>query len=67
MGKLFVTLVEFIDDVSVRLRKDDEGSTAVEYGLMVALIALAIIVTVTALGGALNGLFGRVLAGITGP
>ena len=39
-------------------RQDEEkGATAVEYGLMVALIAVAIIGTVTALGGGLNGLF----------
>ncbi len=38
-------------------RKDEEGATAVEYGLMVALIAVAIIGTVTALGKGLNGLF----------
>lgn len=42
-------------------RHDDErGATAVEYGLMVALIAVAIIVAVTALGGKLNGLFQNV-------
>lgn len=40
--------------------RSDEGATAVEYGLMVALIAVAIIATVTALGGALNGLFTQV-------
>jgi pilus assembly protein Flp/PilA len=38
-------------------RDEDKGATAVEYGLMVALIAVAIIATVTALGGGLNGLF----------
>jgi pilus assembly protein Flp/PilA len=35
----------------------EEGATAVEYGLMVALIAVVIIVAVTALGGKLSGLF----------
>jgi pilus assembly protein Flp/PilA len=30
--------------------KDEEGATAVEYGLMVALIAVVIIVAVTTLG-----------------
>jgi pilus assembly protein Flp/PilA len=39
------------------LRADDRGVTSVEYGLMVALIAVAIIGTVIALGGKLNGLF----------
>lgn len=40
--------------------KSEEGATAVEYGIMVALIAGAILITVTALGGALNALFGVV-------
>jgi len=44
--------------ISLRRRlSSDEGATAVEYGLMVSLIAVAIIGTVTAVGGALNGLF----------
>ena len=38
----------------------DEGATAVEYGLMVALIAVAIITTVGLLGGQLNTMFGAV-------
>ena len=37
--------------------RDERGATAVEYGLMVALIAVAIIATVLALGGKLNTLF----------
>lgn len=44
----------------------EQGATAVEYGLMVALIAAAIILTVTALGGSLNALFTAVTAAITG-
>lgn len=39
-----------------RLR-DEKGATAVEYGLMVALIAVAIIAIVGALGGQLGTLF----------
>jgi pilus assembly protein Flp/PilA len=35
----------------------DEGATAVEYGLMVALIAGVIVVAVYALGGSLSTLF----------
>lgn len=35
----------------------ERGATAVEYGLMVALIGVAIIFAVTALGGKLNDLF----------
>jgi pilus assembly protein Flp/PilA len=35
----------------------DQGATAVEYGLMVALIALAIMAAVLLLGGNLSALF----------
>lgn len=37
--------------------RDDRGATAVEYGLMVGLIAAVIIVGVTAFGLAVNDLF----------
>ena len=37
--------------------RDDRGATAVEYGLMVGLIAAVIIVGVTAFGVAVNDLF----------
>jgi len=39
---------------------NDRGATAVEYGLMVALIAIVIIVAVALLGGNLSTLFNRV-------
>jgi pilus assembly protein Flp/PilA len=40
------------------LRKRDDGASAVEYGLLIALIAVVVSVGAAALGGALNGLFG---------
>ena len=44
--------------LNARLAKMDErGASAVEYGLLVALIAIAIIVAVSALGGTLSNLF----------
>jgi pilus assembly protein Flp/PilA len=44
----------------LRSRRDERGATAVEYGLMVALIAVVIIGTVAALGTQLDGMFGGV-------
>jgi len=44
----------------LQVHRNDEGATAVEYGLMIALIAGAIILTVALLGGNLNDLFGNV-------
>lgn len=41
-------------------RKKERGATAVEYGLMVGLIAVVIIVAVTALGGQLSALFASI-------
>jgi pilus assembly protein Flp/PilA len=40
--------------------KDESGAAAVEYGLLVALIAVVIIVSVTALGKSLSGMFNGV-------
>jgi pilus assembly protein Flp/PilA len=39
------------------LAKDEEGATAIEYGLLAALISVAIILAVTTLGQTLNGVF----------
>jgi pilus assembly protein Flp/PilA len=45
-----------------RFVEDESGATAIEYGLIAAGIAVAIIVTVNAVGTDLNSLFGRVSA-----
>jgi pilus assembly protein Flp/PilA len=42
------------------LRSDEEGATAIEYGLLAALIAVVIIVAVTAVGGGLTNTFNTV-------
>lgn len=44
----------------------DRGATAVEYGLIVTLIALAIIIAVTAVGGQLNTVYNNVVTGLGG-
>lgn len=41
----------------IRMFKDEEGATAIEYGLIAALISVAAIASMTALGGSLTGLF----------
>ncbi|MFT4091641.1 MAG: Flp family type IVb pilin [Asticcacaulis sp.] len=40
-----------------RFIKDESGATAIEYGLIAALIALAIIGVVSTIGGQLQGAF----------
>ncbi len=39
---------------------DESGATAIEYGLIAALIAVGIIAAATLLGNSLSGLFGRI-------
>ena len=58
-----VTLVAFAQD---RLKREEKGATAVEYGLMVGLIAVVIILAVTALGGRLNELFTGIVEALGG-
>ena len=57
MLNTYATLVSLVAFAQDRLKKDEKGATAVEYGLMVGLIAVVIIVAVTLLGDRLNGLF----------
>jgi pilus assembly protein Flp/PilA len=46
--------------------KDEEGATAIEYGLIAALLSIAIVATVTAVGTELNLVFGKVQAALAG-
>ena len=47
------------------LKRDEEGATMVEYGLMVALIAVVALVAVTALGGSVRDIFQSVANTLT--
>lgn len=42
-----------------KLRRDEEGATAIEYGLIAALIAIGLITALTELGGSLSTTFGN--------
>jgi pilus assembly protein Flp/PilA len=53
---VYATLVSLVAVAKDRM-EEEKGATAVEYGLLVGLIAVAIIVTVGILGGQLNTLF----------
>lgn len=45
--------------------RDESGATAIEYGLIAAGIAVAIITVVTNIGGKLGETFGKVETGLT--
>ena len=40
--------------------KDESGATAIEYGLIAALVAVGLIAALTALGGSLQNIFNTV-------
>lgn len=42
------------------LLSDESGATAIEYGLIAALVSVAAIVALQALGGSLNNIFGTI-------
>ncbi|RYE88711.1 MAG: Flp family type IVb pilin [Hyphomicrobiales bacterium] len=44
----------------IRFVKDQSGATAIEYGLIAAMVAVGIIVALTSFGGSLTSLFGSV-------
>jgi pilus assembly protein Flp/PilA len=63
MLSLIATLQTLGFNLKNRLR-EEKGATAVEYGIMVALIAVVIIVAVTLLGGNLNAMFNNVATSV---
>jgi pilus assembly protein Flp/PilA len=44
-------------NILARIIKDESGATAIEYGLIVALVSMAAITAYSALGGELKGFF----------
>ncbi|WP_427129813.1 Flp family type IVb pilin [Pseudarthrobacter sp. S9] len=56
----------FFSNLAASLRRDQRGATAVEYGIMVSLIAVVIIVAVGLLGGTLKDTFTSVQCSVKG-
>lgn len=59
LGAHMYDLVAYTRIRIAAMARTERGASAVEYGLLVALIALAIIAAVTLLGGNLSALFTR--------
>lgn len=52
--------------IFARFVKDESGATAIEYGLIAALIALAIVAGAGALGNSLDDMFTRISGDLDG-
>jgi pilus assembly protein Flp/PilA len=48
------------NDMVKRFLKDESGQGMVEYGLIIGLVAIALVVTVTAVNGSLTTLFTKI-------
>jgi pilus assembly protein Flp/PilA len=46
--------------IAKKFLKDESGATAIEYGLIAALVAVAIVAALTSLGTGLTGMFTKV-------
>jgi pilus assembly protein Flp/PilA len=57
MNSALVSMVAYIAGVKNRLTGEEKGATMVEYGLMVALIAVVVIAALLILGPAIANLF----------
>lgn len=59
-------MLSLYTNLMIRLRSEEKGATAVEYGIMVALIAVVIIAAVTLLGGTLSDTFNNIKCNVSG-
>ena len=52
-------------DILKKIRKDESGATAIEYGLIAALVSVAAIGALTAMGGSLENMYTTVSNALT--
>jgi len=64
IAALFTLLHSSISTLADRVSHDDEGAAMVEYGLLVALIAVVVMVALTPLGQGIQNLFNDVNANL---
>jgi len=57
---------EFARSIVARFTKDESGATAIEYGLIAALIAVAIVAAVTTVGSQLVTTFNDIVTSLGG-
>ena len=60
MNSALVSMVAFIAGVKNRLTREEKGATMVEYGIMVAFIAVLVMAAVVILGPKIADLFTQV-------
>ena len=64
---MFTRITQAISSRFRSLVRDEKGATAVEYGLIVGLIAVVLVVAVAALSGALGTMFDNITTVLENP
>jgi pilus assembly protein Flp/PilA len=64
MTSLMLSMVSFVAGIKNRLSSEEKGATMVEYGIMVALIAVIVLAAVGPLGTAIAAMFNGVTAAL---
>ena len=64
--RLYVFVTGKLADIGEDLRERQEGASAVEYGMLVALIAAVVVATVALLGPKISSAFKKVVDALTG-
>ena len=59
-------MLQYMWTLASRLRDREEGQTLVEYGLIVALVSIAVVAALTTMGTELDRLFDAVATALTG-
>ena len=60
MSALMLSVTSFIAGIKTRLTQEEKGATMVEYGIMIAFIALLVLGAVSLLGPQIANLFTQV-------
>lgn len=60
MLPLFITIQAFFTDTFERIERNEKGATAVEYGLLVGLVAIVVVVALVGLEQPLKDLITRI-------
>lgn len=66
MYRPLIFMLSVISTVKYRLNREESGATAVEYGLLIGLIAVVLIGVVALLGNQLQAVFGHMAKALNG-
>jgi pilus assembly protein Flp/PilA len=62
MLPLFITLQTIFGDAKARLSNEEKGATAVEYGLLIGLVAIVLVGAIALLGPAFTTMMNNIIA-----